>query len=52
MALQAAFNIVRASPLLAHGDGRQPELLPEIRLVGPDVGKFLTTLLFHAGNSP
>jgi hypothetical protein len=32
-------------PLLAHRRGRQPELLPERRLVGPHIGKFLTTLL-------
>jgi hypothetical protein len=37
--------------LLAHRQGRQPELLPESRLVGPDIGKFVTTLLSHKGNS-
>ena len=37
--------------LLAHSDGRQPELLPEIRLVCPDVSKFLLSFLSHPGNS-
>ena len=37
--------------LLAHRHGRQPELLPESRLVDPDIGKFLTTLLSHEGHS-
>ncbi len=37
--------------LLAHRDGRQTELLPEIRLVGPNVGKFLTAFLAHEDNS-
>jgi hypothetical protein len=36
--------------LLAYHDRRQPGLLSESRLVGPHVGKFLTTLLSHEGN--